>query len=250
MRVRAFPRHGILAIVAGVVLAGCQVETEPEPIAEEETSESRWQWEEDLDSIANNWPTGEEIEDEWDMVADALSGLGELIQSATGGEHVEPVPAEELEKLLPRRVSTFRRSEYEAHSNQIVLGFAGVEATYGSEEEGISMTIVDTAQLRGLAGWGVSALFKETVDSMSDTGFERSRTYRSRGREYPSYEEYHESEQKQACTVLVWVEERFLVGATGHNLSMDACESARDSISYRRLRQLAEQYAPREAEYE
>ena len=96
MGVVVLPDHDLPVMLIALTLAGCQMDTDTssEPLAEEE---SWWTWDGGSDSSSNDWSFVEEIEDELDQVADAMSCLNELVQSVSGGDDVDPAPTEELE---------------------------------------------------------------------------------------------------------------------------------------------------------
>lgn len=232
-----------LALVAAAVwLAGCEaaIESPTEPAAEKEPVEPRWSWETESES-----DSGEVLLDMASRhITDALTGAGDLVKSVRGQETVEPVPVEELEKLLPGRIGRYKRSQYEIQSSGLPM--AGVTATYGSEDEGLSIAITDMAQFRQFLGFGMSFLLEDVLDETSGSPFERGGTHEVRGEEYPYYEEFKEDYGIESCTVLIWVEERFLIAANGHGVPRETCVTARESIPYRHLQRFARRYAPSE----
>ena len=242
-RIRGHCDWRFVLVTAVALIAACEaaIETPKEPAADPEPTEPRWSWETDSESDSS-----EELLDVASrQITQALTGAGDLINSVRGQEAIEPVPVEELEKLLPGKIGPYKRSEYEAQGSGLPL--TGVTATYGSEDEGVSIAITDMAQFRQFMGIGMSFFLEDALDESSSSRSERRGLQDVRGEEYPFYEEFKEELGIESCTVLIWVEERFLIAANGHGVPRETCVTARKSIPYRHLQRFARKYAPNDA---
>ncbi len=115
------------------------------------------------------------------------------------------------------------------------MQFSNAKGQYEDGNEWMEISISDLGTLTGLARMGFAAWLQTEVDRESDRGFERTRKFRSGGKEYPSFEKFEGSGDEGNCEIQVWVAERFIVSVQGRNVEMDQCEDARDEISFRKL---------------
>ncbi len=99
----------------------------------------------------------------------------------------------------------------------------------------MEISISELGTLTGIAKIGFTAWLQTEVDRESDRGFERTRKFRSGGKEYPSFEKFEGTGDEGNCEIQIWVAERFIVSIQGRNVEMDQCEEARDEISFRQL---------------
>lgn len=162
-----------------------------------------------------------------------IDGLGE------GAMH-SPINWRELEELLPNRLNGVSLNVTEGQTIDFGPGLSSVSGEYEDEEQVVTIMIADLAFLSGIAAHAMSDWIGEEIDKESDRGFERTSIFRSRKREYPSYEKYHREQGHESCELHSWVADRFLVAISGDGTSMSVCEEARDRISFRRLERLAE----------
>ena len=174
-------------------------------------------------------------------LAEAMEKAQEAMQQAFGGEGgtvKESVDFRKLQDLLPKDIAGLDRTSYEGERTSI--GFLGMQlsnakAQYEDGDESMEISITDLGTLTGILKMGYTAWLQTEIDRESDRGFERTRKFRSGGKEYPSFEKFEGSGDKGHCEIQVWVAERFIVSVEGRNVEMDQCEEARDEISFRQL---------------
>ena len=172
-------------------------------------------------------------------LAEALNEAENALQEAFGGEGSpvkEAVAHGDLKKLLPDEVDGLDRTSVESERG----GAFGIQVStatgeYEDGDEWLQISIADLGTLTGLARMGYAAWLQTEVDRESDRGFERTRKFRSSGKEYPSFEKFEGEGDEGDCEIQVWVAERFIVSVEGRNVEMEQCEEARDEISFRQL---------------
>ena len=195
----------------------------------------------DDESVHSKDENGDEdlaFEEEIESIAE---GLKDLLGGESGeGAMYSPINWRELEELLPNRLNGVSLNVTEGQTVDIGGGFSSVSGQYEDEEQEVTIVIADLASLSGIAAYAMSEWIGEEIDKESDRGFERTNIFRSRKREYPSYEKYHQERGHESCELHSWVADRFLVAISGDGVSMSVCEEARDKISFRRLERLAE----------
>ena len=174
-------------------------------------------------------------------LAEAMEKAQEAMQQAFGGEGgtvKESVDFRKLQDLLPKDIAGLDRTSYEGERTSI--GFLGMQlsnakAQYEDGDESMEISITDLGTLTGILKMGYTAWLQTEIDRESDRGFERTRKFRSGGKEYPSFEKFEGSGDEGHCEIQIWVAERFVVSVEGRNVEMDQCEEARDEISFRQL---------------
>ena len=176
-----------------------------------------------------------------ESLADVLGKAGEAIDEVLGGEGgtvKEAVDFRKLKDLLPEKVDGLERTSAEGERTSI--GFLGMQLSnakgrYEDGDESMEISISDLGTLTGIAKIGYTAWLQTEIDRESDRGFERTRKFRSGGKEYPSFEKFEGTGDEGNCEIQVWVAERSIVSIEGRNVEMDQCEDARDEISFRQL---------------
>ncbi len=172
-------------------------------------------------------------------LAEAMEKAQEAMQQAFGGKGgtvKESVDFRELKDLLPEEVDGLERTSAEGERTSVLgMQFSNAKGQYEDGDEWMEISISDLGTLTGLARMGFAAWLQTEVDRESDRGFERTRKFRSGGKEYPSFEKFEGSGDEGNCEIQVWVAERFIVSVQGRNVEMDQCEEARDEISFRQL---------------
>ncbi len=172
-------------------------------------------------------------------LADALEQAGEAIEEALGGEGgtvKEAVDFRKLKDLLPEELDGLERTSSEGERTGVLgMQFSNAKGKYEDGDEWMEISISDLGTLTGIARIGFTAWLQTEVDRESDRGFERTRKFRSGGKEYPSFEKFEGTGDEGNCEIQVWVAERFIVSIQGRNVEMDQCEDARDEISFRQL---------------
>ena len=176
-----------------------------------------------------------------ESLADVLGKAGEAIDEVLGSEGgtvKEAVDFRKLKDLLPEKVDGLERTSFEGERTSI--GFLGMQlsnaqARYEDGDEWMEISISDLGTLTGIAKIGYTAWLQTEVDRESDRGFERTRKFRSGGKEYPSFEKFEGTGDEGNCEIQVWVAERFIVSIQGRHVEMGQCEDARDEISFRQL---------------
>ena len=175
-------------------------------------------------------------------LAEALEGIDDALQEALGGEGgtvKEAVNFRKLKDLLPNRVGRLDRESAEGESNNVMgMRFSNAKGRYEDGRSSLEISISDLGTLTGIARMGFAAWLQAEIDRESDRGFERTRKFRSGGKEYPSFEKFEGEDDEGNCEIQIWVAERFIVGINGRNVEMEQCEEARDEISYRQLDRL------------
>ena len=110
------------------------------------------------------------------------------------------------------------------------------EAVYEGGGGRIDLDIIDMGTLKGAAMLGYAWLMAE-IDRESDTGFERTTTYK----DHPAYEKCEQSGDGMDCEFQVVVSDRFVVSIEGSNVEVDQMEEAREEIDYDDLKGLADE---------
>ncbi|MBE2186931.1 MAG: hypothetical protein IAE99_09190 [Rhodothermales bacterium] len=132
------------------------------------------------------------------------------------GPRIPPTDPAELRALLPTSVGSHARSGVEA-STTTALGFSTsqAEATYGSGDNAVQVTILDYLDAAYLTAF---AWMATTYDRQTDTGFERAARFRS----FPSFESEERVDGITSSKMQVVVGQRFMVTVEGRVAFRDA----------------------------
>jgi len=164
-----------------------------------------------------------------------LNQVGEAIEDVLGGP--DPVAYEELVNLLPDEVAGLDRTEREGeHVSVLGVDLSVGSATYVYNQQSIEIAIVDMGSLSAAtehADW-----LEWELDRESNRGYERTRTFRQRDKEYPGYEQFEQQDDGGKCEIQVIVEERFVISVDGKYIQSGQCEEALEEISFRRLERM------------
>ena len=210
--------------------------------ARDDQPEEREEIEEIDDTVANEIErAAEDLANEMEKAAqefvESLSDLGK------NGIPDDPDYLEDLERLLPDDVEGVEAIVTRSRVNIMGFGMAEVNASYVDEETYLSIDIVDMGPL-GTFTSGLTEKLQIEVDSSSDTGFERTRTYRHRSKEYQAFESYSRLNGDGECEIVIWVADRYIINisGTGEDLDFEDCQDAREELSFRRIENLARKY--------
>ncbi len=225
----------VLFLLLGSTTAGCwgcfggSDDEEQTQIAEEENN--RGEENNDDPQVPDN--LGDAINEAQNAIQDALGNTGE------GTVVKEAVDFRDLKDELPERIDNLNRINSEGERQSVMgMSFSQATADYEDGNRRLELSISDIGTLSGLARMGFAAWLQTEVDRESDRGFERTRRFRSGGKEYPSFEKFEGQGSEGNCEIQVWVAERFIVSVEGRNVEMEVCEEARDEVSYRKLERM------------
>jgi hypothetical protein len=169
-------------------------------------------------------------EDLGDAMSQAQDALQQVFGGGEGGTVKEAVDFRELRDLLPESVAGMDRTNVEGERTAVMgMHFSNAKGEYEDGNERIEISISDLGTLTGLARMGYTAWLQTEIDRESDSGFERTRKFRTDGNEYPSFEKFDRRDGDTGnCEIQVWAAERFVVQIQGRNVEMEQCEDARD----------------------
>lgn len=161
--------------------------------------------------------------------AEKMKQMGENL---TEGKKVEPVDFRELKALYPESINGMKRTNSSGEKTAAFnMNISHAEADYNSEDgsKSFDINITDMGNMRGLTqmaayGWAMGEFDRET-----DSGYEKTTNFSG----YKAYEEYNNEGKYGKLQVLV--ASRFIVEASGNNISMDELKSALGQIDLSKL---------------
>lgn len=161
--------------------------------------------------------------------AEKMKQMGENL---TEGKKVEPVDFRELKALYPESINGMKRTNSSGEKTAAFnMNISHAEADYNSEDgsKSFDINITDMGNMSGLTqmaayGWAMGEFDRET-----DSGYEKTTNFSG----YKAYEEYNNEGKYGKLQVLV--ASRFIVEASGNNISMDELKSALGQIDLSKL---------------
>lgn len=161
--------------------------------------------------------------------AEKMKQMGENL---TEGKKVEPVDFRELKALYPESINGMKRTNSSGEKTAAFnMNISHAEADYSSEDgsKSFDINITDMGNMSGLTqmaayGWAMGEFDRET-----DSGYEKTTNFSG----YKAYEEYNNEGKYGKLQVLV--ASRFIVEASGNNISMDELKSALGQIDLSKL---------------
>ena len=156
---------------------------------------------------------------------------GAMAAGATGGKKVDVVDFRELKGMLPTSLGGLKRTEATGEKGGAMgITVSTAEGRYSSDDgKSISVKLADIGSLSGIAGMAAYAWATHEIDRESDSEYEKTTTFKG----YKALEKYNKGSKSGEFSVLVGG--RFVVGAEGSNVSMDALKSAVGSVDLRKL---------------
>lgn len=173
-------------------------------------------------------PTAAEMNAAAAAVAAMSSAMG---TATTGAAKVETVDFRELKGMLPATLGGLKRTEANGEKNSAMgITVSTAEGRYSSgDDKSISLKLADIGNVNGIAGMAAYAWATHEIDRESDNAYEKTTTYKG----YKALEKYNKQNKSGEFSVLVGG--RFVVGADGNNVSMDALKAAVGSVDLRKL---------------
>lgn len=153
------------------------------------------------------------LEDAMNRFSDALS------------EGEQAVSVADLKTLLPEELAGLKRTSHEAERVGFGIKVSKANATYGEEDQRLSLMITDLGGAGGLATMG-RELFETEVDSEDANGFEKTTTYKG----HKSFQRMQTSGEQSIGEIMVFVEDRFTVQLDGQNVSFKKMTKAMNQI--------------------
>ncbi|MBK6912944.1 MAG: hypothetical protein IPH11_04480 [Ignavibacteriales bacterium] len=161
--------------------------------------------------------------------AEKMKQMGENL---TEGKKVEPVDFRELKALYPESINGMKRTNSSGEKTAAFnMNISHAEADYSSEDgsKSFDINITDMGNMSGLTqmaayGWAMGEFDRET-----DSGYEKTTNFSG----YKAYEEYNNEGKYGKLQVLV--SSRFIVEASGNNITMEELKSALGQIGLSKL---------------
>ncbi len=161
--------------------------------------------------------------------AEKMKQMGENL---TEGKKVEPVDFRELKALYPESINGMKRTNSSGEKTAAFnMNISHAEADYNSEDgsKSFDINITDMGNMSGLTqmaayGWAMGEFDRET-----DSGYEKTTNFSG----YKAYEEYNNEGEYGKLQVLV--ASRFIVEASGNNITMEELKSALGQIDLSKL---------------
>lgn len=159
------------------------------------------------------------------------SAMGSVNMAAAGGKKVETVDFRELKALLPESLRGMKRTEASGEKNGAMgITISTAEGVYSAPEGNtVTLTIADIGSVSGMAAAATYAWTTGEIDRESDSGYEKTTTFKG----FKALEKFDKQNKSGEFSVLV--EGRFVVGASGSNVNMDAMKAAVGSVDLRKL---------------
>ncbi|GAB3501616.1 transposase [Emticicia fontis] len=170
----------------------------------------------------------EEEKEEPKTAAEALQNVTDEAEKMAKDGPKEAVDAKLLKELLPADADGLPRKEASSEKTG-AMGFQVSTATaqYREGDSSIEVSIVDvagTGAIMGMAAWAMVDVDKET-----DTGYEKTTTYKG----HKSFEKYDKESKDGEIAVLL--ANRFVVSVKGNDVAMDKIKATLDDIDLGKL---------------
>lgn len=162
----------------------------------------------------------------------AMGAMGSALGTATANaKKVETVDFRELKAMLPESLRGLARTSATGEkSGAMGISVSSAEGLYSADNgKSVKLTIADIGNLTGLAGMAAYAWATTDVDRESENGYEKTTTFKG----YKALEKYDRQSRSGEMSVLVGG--RFVVGAEGDEVDMDALKAALGSVDLRKL---------------
>lgn len=158
---------------------------------------------------------------------DFVDKMEDLSKEFEEGREVEVVDFRILKDMLPDEVGPLNRKSATGEKNS-GMGFTVSETKgdYASEDGAMRVTIkiMDMGSVRGWAGLAAWGWTMAEVDRETETGYERTITYKG----HKGFEKYDNEYKNGSIEVLV--AKRYMVSVDGDNVPMDLIKEGLDEI--------------------
>lgn len=151
-----------------------------------------------------------------------------------GGERVEPVDFRALRDLLPERLDDLPRADVSGQKGGAMgVATSEAQAVYRTDATPaqITLKVMDLGSVKGMMAFGLAWLQTE-IDRETADGYERTTDYR----DFPA----HEKVQGRNAELSLLAYDRFVVSATGRDVTMAQIKDAVDRIDFGELDDLKE----------
>jgi hypothetical protein len=171
---------------------------------------------------------GDSMGEGFEEMAEAMKQMGKAFSDEVD---VEPVDFRDLKKLLPGKAAGFKRVDASGEKNAIFgIKVSSAEATYeGRKGASIDISITDLGTMKGVSRYAGFAWSMADIDKETDTGYERTISYKG----HKGFEEYDE-EQKEGKIEII-VAGRFAVEIDGYEIKNDKLKDALEDIDIDKL---------------
>lgn len=163
---------------------------------------------------------------------DFVDKMEELSEDYEEGREVEVVDFRTLKEMLPESIGNLKRTNATGEKNS-AMGFtvSQTEGDYTSEDgsQRISIKIMDMGSVKGWAGLAAWGWTLGEVDRETETGYERTITYKG----HKGYEKYDNEYQNGSMEILV--AKRYMVSVDGDNVPMDLIKEGLDEVDLGKL---------------
>ncbi|MDX1420054.1 MAG: hypothetical protein R3181_08815 [Rubricoccaceae bacterium] len=162
-------------------------------------------------------------------LASAMEAMGEAM-SGSGEGSADPVDFRRLKEVLPAEAAGLQRTSHTGErTGAMGMTFSQAEADYeGDDGARVDVKVMDLAGVPTFGMLGFAWTMAE-MDRETDTGYERTMTYRG----HRGYEKYDSADRSGEMQLIV--ADRFAVEARGRNVDMDRIQAVVDDIGLREL---------------
>ncbi len=165
---------------------------------------------------------------------EALQQLADKAKDMGDKKTVDPVDFRDLKALLPETTADLKRTEATGEKTG-AMGFtvSMAKGRYsGDADASISIEIVDTGGIAGMATMAMAAWTMADIDKETTTGYEK--TTKIEG--FKAFEKYDNESKDGEINVLV--ADRFVVNVHGNNVSVDQMKESLKDIDLGKLEDL------------
>src|SRR5688572_10587035 len=159
------------------------------------------------------------------------AAMGAVNTATAGASKVETVDFRELKALLPETLRGMKRTEASGQKTGAMgIQISAAEGVYSATDgNSVRLTITDIGSLAGMAAAANYAWATNEIDREFNGGYEKTTTFKG----FKALEKYNK--QSRSGELAVLVEGRFIVGAEGSDVDMEAIKAAVGSVDLRRL---------------
>ena len=162
---------------------------------------------------------------------------------SNNGAETEVVDFRALRDLLPDEVGGLERTSSEGEPSSLLgLRVSNAQAYYSNSEQSINVSVTDMGTLTAI-GLGLADWLDVEIDRESDRGYERTRKFRSRGKNYPSYEKFENQGEYGSCEIQMSVAGRLIVAIEGTSIEPGLCDEVREELPLTQLEKLVREWS-------
>jgi len=161
-----------------------------------------------------------------EMMKQVMGAMGQTTGASPDGKPREPIDFRKLKAQLPAELTGMKRTSASGEKTATLgMTVSMAEAEYeGKDGESMGLSISDIGSLGGIAAMAQYAWTMSEYERESDTGFERTTTWKS----HRATEEYDSDSERGKIAIML--ENKVVINIEGRGVPFERLEEARDTL--------------------